>query len=415
MTPPDAPVPDLSAISLEDMQRARSLLSGVALTTPVEESRWLSKLVDAPVAIKCENLQRAGSFKIRGAYVRISGLSDEERARGVVAASAGNHAQGVALAASLLGTDSTVFMPEGAPIPKEAATRAYGADVQFAGSTVETALDTAREFADRTGAVLIHPFDHRDIVTGQGTLGLELIEQVPDLATVVVSVGGGGLIAGIATALHELRPDVRIIGVQAERIAAYPQSLRDGHPITVQGKSTIADGISIARPGDVPFAAVSKYVEKVVTVTEEQMSRALLMLLERAKMVVEPAGAAAVAALMTDPDQFVDGRGTIVPILTGGNIDPLLLMQVVRHGMASAGRYMSFRAAIPDRPGSLNGLLTELAEMQVNVLDVVHERTSAALRVDEVEVSLQVETRGEGHRTLVEERLREGGYAIILG
>jgi threonine dehydratase len=215
-------VPD---VSLSDIEAARRLLEGVALTTPVEESRWLTKAVGAPVVLKCENLQRAGSFKIRGAYVRIARLTDAERARGVVAASAGNHAQGVALAASLLGTQSTVFMPEGAPIPKESATRAYGADVQFAGPNVETALVAAQEFADRTGAVLIHPFDHPDIVAGQATLGLELLEQVPDLATVVVSVGGGGLAAGTATAIHAIRPDVRVIGVQAERAAAYPVSL----------------------------------------------------------------------------------------------------------------------------------------------------------------------------------------------
>ncbi|MGH3423355.1 MAG: threonine ammonia-lyase [Nocardioidaceae bacterium] len=407
-------MPAQTPITVEDIQAARTLLEGVAVTTPVEESRWLSTALGAPVSLKCENLQRAGSFKIRGAYVRISRLSDAERARGVVAASAGNHAQGVALAASLLGTESTVFMPEGAPIPKESATRAYGADVRFAGPNVESALEAAREFSDRTGAVLIHPFDHRDVVAGQGTLGLELVEQVPELATVVVSVGGGGLVAGIATALHALRPDVRVVGVQAERVAAYPESLRVGHPVSVEGRSTMADGIAISRPGDVPFPAIAEYVDEVLTVTEEAMSQALLMLLERAKLVVEPAGAASVAALLSHPDDIVDDRGTIVPILTGGNIDPLLLLRVVRHGLASAGRYMTFRARIPDRPGSLNRLLSDLAEMEVNVLDVVHERTSAALHVDEVGVLLQVETRGETHRARVEERLRERGYALVL-
>jgi len=406
------PVP---TVTLGDIKDARTLLDQIALTTPVEDSRWLSGVLGAPVTLKCENLQRAGSFKIRGAYVRMSGLSEDERVNGVVAASAGNHAQGVALAASLLGIESTVFMPEGAPIPKEAATRAYGADVQFAGHTVETALEAAVEFSERTGAVLIHPFDHADIVAGQGTLGLELVEQIPQMSTVVVSVGGGGLIAGIATALHELRPDVRVIGVQAERFAAYPGSLREGHPVAVDPHPTIADGIAIARPGDVPFTAVAEYVDEVVTVSEEAMSRALLMLLERAKMAVEPAGAAAVAALLTDPGRFADERGTVVPVLTGGNIDPLLLMQVVRHGLAAAGRYMSFRVCIPDHPGSLSKLLTEIAAMQVNVLEVVHERTSPELNVDEVGISLQLETRGERHRAAVEDRLRECGYELQLG
>jgi len=404
-------VPD---VSLSDIEAARRLLEGVALTTPVEESRWLTKAVGAPVVLKCENLQRAGSFKIRGAYVRIARLTDAERARGVVAASAGNHAQGVALAASLLGTHSTVFMPEGAPIPKESATRAYGADVQFAGPNVETALVAAQEFADRTGAVLIHPFDHPDIVAGQATLGLELLEQVPDLATVVVSVGGGGLAAGTATAIHAIRPDVRVIGVQAERAAAYPVSLREGSPVTVPCQPTIADGIAIARPGAVPFAAITRHLDGVVTVSEDSLSRALLSMLERAKLLVEPAGAAAVAGLLEHRESIVDGRGTVVAVLTGGNIDPLLLMQVIRHGMASAGRYLSLRVKIPDRPGGLVHLLTELAQLQVNVLDVVHERTSASLNVDEVEVSLQLETRGASHAARVTAHLQDKKYAYRM-
>lgn len=401
------------AITLEDVLTARKMLAGVALVTPVEESRWLSRLLDTPVFLKCENLQRAGSFKIRGAYVRISRLTDEERALGVVAASAGNHAQGVALAASLLGTESKVFMPEGAPLPKVAATEAYGASIEFAGPSVESALVAAREFADLTGATLIHPFDHVDIVTGQATLGLELVEQIPDLATVVVSLGGGGLVAGIATVLHELRPDVRVIGVQAERVAAYPDSLQQGHPITIEARTTMADGISILRPGDVPFEAIAQHVDSVLTVSEESLSTALLMLLERAKVVVEPAGAAAVAAMLEHPDKIVDGKGPVVAVLTGGNIDPLLLMQVVRHGMAAAGRYMSFRVRVQDRPGSLRTLLGELADMHVNVLDVVHERTSAELHVDEVGIAFQLETRGPTHRASVEAHLAAKGYTLL--
>lgn len=402
-------------ITLEDLLAARELLGDVASVTPVEQSRWLSETVGAPVLLKCENLQRSGSFKIRGAYVRIARLSADDRARGVVAASAGNHAQGVALAASLLGAESTVFMPEGAPIPKEKATRAYGAEVRFAGGTVESALQAAVDFAESTGAILIHPFDHVDVVAGQGTLGLELIEQIPELATVVVPVGGGGLAAGTACALHAVRPDVRVIGVQAERAAAYPESLRQGQPVTVEGRATMADGIAIARPGAVPFAAISRHVDQVLTVSEDSLSQALLLLLERAKLLVEPAGAAAVAALLEHRATIVDGRGPIVAILSGGNIDPLLLMQVIRHGMASAGRYLSFRVRIPDRPGELMRLLTELAQMQVNVLDVVHERTAAALHVDEVEVALQVETRGENHRVVIESHLCEQGYSLHFG
>ena len=376
-------MPDTPAVTLDDIRAAARLLDGVALTTPVEVSRSLTAMTDVSVLLKCEHLQRAGSFKIRGAYVRIANLSEQERARGVVAASAGNHAQGVALAASLLGTKSTVFMPEGASTPKEKATRAYGADIRFTGESVDDCLVAATEFAEQTGAVLIHPFDHPDIVAGQATVGLEIVEQVPEVATVVVPVGGGGLAAGVACAVHELRPDVRLVGAQAERVAAYPGSLAAGHPVAVPGRTTMADGIAVRKPGEVPFAAISSYVDEIVTVSEESLSGAMLMLLERAKQLVEPAGAAAVAGLLDDPKSF---EGPVVCVLSGGNVDPLLLIHLLRHGMAAAGRYLAFRARIPDRPGGLRTLLDELARLEVNVLDVVHERTSASLPLDEVEV-----------------------------
>jgi threonine dehydratase len=395
--------------TLADIEAARELLRGVSINTPMEESRWLSGIADGPVHIKAENLQRTGSFKIRGAYLRMSRLTDAERANGVVAASAGNHAQGVALAAQLLGIKATVFMPEGAPIPKEKATRGYGADVRFAGHSVDDALVAAKAFAAETGAVLIHPFDHLDIVTGQGTCGLEILDQRPDVRTVVVSCGGGGFIAGIATAIKEKRPDVRVVGVQAEGAAAYPVSLRTGHPVALRTMTTMADGIAVGCPGDVPFRAIQKYVDDMVTVSEESLSQALLMLLERAKLLVEPAGAAAVAAMMDNPRAF---QTPAVAVLSGGNVDPLLLMRVIRHGMASAGRYLTFRARIPDVPGGLARLLGELADVEANVVEVVHERTSTTLHLDEVEVALQVETRGSQHADRVLARLRECGYHV---
>jgi threonine dehydratase len=395
--------------TLEDIQRGREALRGVAIETPVEESRWLSAILGGPVRLKCENLQRTGSFKIRGAYLRMSRLSEEERSAGVVAASAGNHAQGVALAAQLLGIKATVFMPAGAPIPKEKATRGYGAEVVFEGHTVDEALVRAKAFAEETGAVLIHPFDHVDIVAGQGSCGLEILEQVPEAASILVPTGGGGLLAGIATAVKGLRPDVRVVGVQAEGAAAYPRSLAEGHPVALERMSTMADGIAVGCPGEVPFRAISEYVDDVVTVSEESLSRALLMLIERAKLVVEPAGAAAVAALMDHPDRFPTPA---VAVLSGGNVDPLLLMRVIRHGMAAAGRYLFFRVRIPDLPGGLARLLSELAELDANVLDVVHERTSAHLHLNEVEVAMQVETRGAPHAERVLARLRECGYHV---
>ena len=399
----DLPTPD-------DVAAARELLDGVAVLTPMEESRWLSALAGGPVGLKCENLQRTGSFKARGAYVRMARLSEAERANGVVAASAGNHAQGVALAAQMLGIKATVFMPEGAPIPKEKATRGYGAEVVFHGRYLEDALVQAREFAAETGAVLIHPFDHADIVAGAGSCGLEILEQAPDVETILVPTGGGGLLAGIALAVKASRPHVRIVGVQAEGAAAFPASLAQGSPVALESMQTMADGIAVGLPGDITLRAVQEYVDDIVTVSEESLSGALLALLERAKMVVEPAGAAAVAALLEHPTAY---RTPAVAVLSGGNIDPLLLGKVIRHGMAGAGRYLYLRVNISDRPGGLARLLAELSEVGANILEVSHERISPSLAVDEVEVRIQMETRGEPHAEQVVTRLRECGYLVI--
>ncbi|MFD1860761.1 threonine ammonia-lyase [Aeromicrobium camelliae] len=396
-------------MDLDDVRAARALLHGVTEVTPVAHSRWLADLVGAPVYLKCENLQRAGSFKVRGAYVRIARLAESERARGVVAASAGNHAQGVALAARKLGTTATIFMPEGAALPKVQATLGYGADVRFHGAGVTDALEAAVEFSERTGAVLIHPFDHEDILAGQGTVGLEIVEQQPDVRTILVPLGGGGLAAGIAL-LKQERPDLQIVGVQAEAVAAYPPSLAKGEPQLAALEPTMADGIAVARPGDVPFGVIRDYVDEVVTVGEDTLSTALIGLLERAKLLVEPAGAAGVAALLERPDAFA---GPVVSVLSGGNIDALLLLEVIRHGLASAGRFMMFRVRISDRPGELMRLLTELARNDVNVLNVNHDRASEALGVRQVEVALQVATRGPEHREELREHLTRLGYDLF--
>ncbi len=393
-------------MDLDDARSARSLVAGVSEVTPVAHSRWLHELTGQDVRLKCENLQRTGSFKIRGAYTRIARLSEAERERGVVAASAGNHAQGVALAAAMLGTTSTIFMPHGAALPKVQATRSYGAEVRFEGTGVTEALVAAQEHAEATGATLIHPFDHPDIVAGQATVGLEILEQVPDVATIVVPLGGGGLAAGICLVKTE-RPDVRVVGVQAEAAAAYPDSLAAGRPVESRLGATMADGIAVARPGQVPFDLLRRHLDEVVTVSEEAMSQALIGLLERGKMLVEPAGAAGVAALLEHPRRFA---GPIVPVLSGGNIDALLLLEVIRHGLASGGRFLMFRVRISDRPGELMRLLAALAAMDVNILNVHHDRGSEALGVREVEVALQVATRGAAHREEVWRRLEELGY-----
>ncbi|MEQ8146997.1 threonine ammonia-lyase [Streptomyces sp. OP7] len=399
----------LRTVTLDDVRGAHKMLSGVARTTALEGSRHLSRRVGAPVLLKCENLQRTGSFKLRGAYVRIAGLLPEERAAGVVAASAGNHAQGVALASSLLGVRSTVFMPKGAPLPKISATREYGAEVRLHGQVVDESLTAAQEYARETGAVFIHPFDHPDVIAGQGTVGLEILEQCPEVRTIVVGVGGGGLAAGIAVAVKSLRPDVRIVGVQAAGAAAYPPSLAAGRPVTLGHPVTMADGIKVGRPGDVPFELVGELVDEVRTVTEDELSAALLLCLERAKMVVEPAGASPVAALLSRPDAF---EGPVVAVLSGGNVDPVLMERVLRHGMAAQGRYLAVRLRLTDRPGALASLLGSLSVVDVNVLDVSHVRTDPRLGLTEAEVELHLETKGPAHCAEVEQALREAGYTV---
>lgn len=398
------------AVSLDDIRTAQKTLSGVARATAVEGSRHLSWLLGSPVHLKCENLQRTGSFKLRGAYVRIAGMSAAERARGVVAASAGNHAQGVALAASLLGVRSTVFMPVGAPLPKVAATHDYGAQVRMYGQVVDETLRAAEEYARESGAVLIHPFDHPDVVAGQGTVGLEILEQCPEVRTIVVGVGGGGLAAGIAVAVKQLRPDVRIVGVQAEDAAAYPPSLAAGEPVALDSVSTMADGIKVGRPGDVPFKIIEELVDEVRTVSESALSSALLLCLERAKMVVEPAGASPVAALLAEPDAF---EGPVMAVLSGGNVDPLVLQRTLRHGMAAAGRYLSLRLRLTDRPGVLAALLREVSVTDANIVDVSHVRTDSRLGLDEAEVELHLETKGPEHCVDVAAALSGAGYTVI--
>jgi threonine dehydratase len=397
-------------VGLADVQAARALLAGVVTQTPIAGSRDLTARCRGPVWLKCENLQRTGSFKIRGAYTRIARLGDAERARGVVAASAGNHAQGVALAARMVGIRATVFMPIGAALPKVAATKGYGAEVRLEGHTVDESLAAAHRFAAETGAVLVHPFDHVDVMAGQGTVGLEILEQVPDVRTVLVCTGGGGLLGGVAAAVKALRPDVAVVGVQAQGAAAWPVSLAEGGPVSLPSMRTIADGIAVGRPGDVTFAQVAALVDDVLTVGEDALSRALLHCLERAKLVVEPAGVAGVAALMEQPDRFAT---PVVAVLSGGNIDPLVLLHVIQHGMAAAARYLTLGVRLGDAPGALAGLLTLVAEHGGNVLDVAHTRTSVALGLGEVDVHLSMETRGPQHCAELVAAIQAAGHAVV--
>ncbi|HUP85814.1 MAG TPA: threonine ammonia-lyase [Acidimicrobiales bacterium] len=396
-------------ITLADIRAARERVAPVVRRTPVDASTTLSRLAGRSVLLKPEHLQRTGSYKIRGAYNLISQLP---AGCAVVAASAGNHAQGVALAATLTGHDSTIFMPVNAPLPKTEATRSYGANVVLFGDFVDDCIAAARAHAAETGAVFVPPFDDALIVAGQGTVGLEVSEEADDtLEVVVVPVGGGGLISGVATALAHTRRNVKVIGVEAAGAAAMQQALGAGHPIALERLSTMADGIAVRSVCDLTLAHVQAYVDEVVTVTEEEISRALLLLIERTKAVVEPAGAVGLAAILAGK---VPGQGAAVAVLSGGNVDPLLLMKLIDYGLSAAGRYLLLRIVLGDQPGALASLTGAIATMGLNVLEVEHHRSGLTLGVDEVEVLVTLETRDPEHRHLVVSDLQAAGFRVEL-
>lgn len=398
-----------SLVSIADVEAAAARLGPVAQRTPVEASAACSELAGVTTLLKCEHLQRTGSFKIRGAFNRLVLLEGAERARGVVCASAGNHAQGVALAARLLGVGATVFMPATAPLPKVEATRRYGAHVILTGDTFDDAHAACAQWATERSTVEIHPFDHPDVIAGQGTLGLELLDQVPDLGTVVVPVSGGGLVSGIAVAVKARLPGVRVVGVEAAGAAAVKASLAAGSVQTLRAISTIADGIAIRTPGTLTLAHIEALVDDVVTVSDKAIARAVLLLVERAKQVVEPAGAASLAAVL---EYGAGWRGPVAAVLAGGNVDPLLLMRIIQSGMEEEGRYLVIRTRLADRPGALSGLLTLLADVDANIVGIEHHRLGTRLGLLEVEVQLEIETRGPAHISEVLAVLKEHDYLI---
>jgi threonine dehydratase len=402
--------PPVLVPALTEFETALANVRQVAIETPVLHSHYLSEVVGQEVWLKCENLQRTGAYKVRGAFNRMSKLTKEEKKMGVVAASAGNHAQGVALAAKKLGIKATVYMPIGASLPKVAATRNYGAKVVLFGATFAEALKAAQEQAKETGAIFIPPFDHIDVVLGQGTVGVEIMDQVPDVSTIVVAIGGGGLAAGVAVAAkltaQARGKKIRVIGVQAENVAPYPLSIKAGKPTEVLATATIADGIAVAKPGRVPFELIRKHIDKVVTVSEDEIAKAILVLLERSKQVVEPAGAVAVAALMSGKAK---AKGKTVAILSGGNMDPLLLQRVIRHGLSASDRYTNFSVMLPDRPGQLALTAEVIAGAHANVVEVLHTRHGNGLQISEVELNLSVETSGHEHRMEVVRALEKAG------
>jgi threonine dehydratase len=381
-----------TAPTLADVQEARQRLLGIAEETPIYLSESLSRRCGREVRLKAENLQRTGSFKVRGAVNKLSTLSDDERGAGVVAASAGNHGQAVAWAARELGMAATIYVPQDAPMAKVEACRNYGATTVMTGLFFEDALAAAEQHVEETGGTFIHPYEDQLVIAGQGTIGLELAEQVPDMGTVLVPIGGGGLSMGVAIALRAVRPDVRLVGIRAGI---------DGY--------TIADGIAVKVPSDFTMPLLEDLLDDIVSVTDEEISEAIVLLLERAKLVVEGAGAVGVAALLSGK---AGGSGTAVPILSGGNIDPTMLISVMRHGLTVAGRYLVVRTHLSDRPGELIKLLSLVAEERGNVIAVEHHREGMNIPVTETEVELTLITRDEEHCRTLLEAMAERGYVV---
>ena len=398
-------------LDLADVVAARDRIADVARHTPLDYSHTFSDRTGARVHLKLENMQRTGAFKIRGAANRIRTLSAAEREAGVVTASAGNHAQGVALAASLSDVDATVVMPEFAPISKVQATRAYGAEVVLHGVDYAEAQRRAREIEREAGLTYVHAFDDPAVMAGQGTVGLEIVDDLPEVETVVVAVGGGGLIGGVATAVTARNPDARVVGVQAEGAASLADSLRKGTVQEIDRVDTIADGIATRRVGDRPFAVIEERVDEVVTVSDSEIAVALTHLLAHAKTLVEGAGAVPLAAVLTERFDYRPGE-VIVPLLSGGNIDLNLLTTVVMRGLVETGRYLKLRTVLKDRPGALDGLLDLLSEHRANIYGIRHDRTSRDVAMDAAEVELDLETRGHDHVEEVLTALREDGYEV---
>ena len=382
-----------TAPTLADVQEARRRLAGIAEQTPIYLSETFSRRAGREVRLKAENLQRTGSFKVRGAVNKLRTLTSEERAAGVIAASAGNHGQAVAWAARELGVPATIYVPQDAPMAKVEACRNYGATTVLTGAYFEEALAAAEQHVEDTGGTFIHPYEDQLVIAGQGTIGLELAEQVPDLGALLIPIGGGGLAVGVATAMRGLRPDVRLVGVRAGV---------DGY--------TIADGIAVKIPSDFTMPLLEDLLDDIVFVSDEEISEAIVLLLERAKLVVEGAGAVGVAALLAG--KAGDGPGTAVPVLSGGNIDPTLLISVMRHGLTVAGRYLVVRTHLSDRPGELIKLLSLVAEERGNVISVEHHREGMNIPVSETEVELTLVTRDEAHCRTLLEAMSERGYVV---
>jgi threonine dehydratase len=398
-------------LDVADVLAARQRVSAVARHTPLEHSHTFSARTGAEVHLKLENFQRTGAFKIRGAINKIAQLSDDERDAGVVTASAGNHAQGVALAATRAGVDAKIVMPEYAPVSKVEATKAYGAEVVLHGVDYDAAQTKAHDIEEREGRTYVHAFDDEAVMAGQGTIGLEILEDCPDVDTVVVPIGGGGLIAGIATAIKAQKPDTRVVGVQAEGASSAAQSLQKGRRVEIAEADTIADGIAVRQVGERTFTVIQERVDEIVTVSDSAIATTLIDLLERSKTLVEGAGAVALAAVLEGAFDYADDE-VIVPALCGGNIDLNVLRTVITRGLVEDGRYLKLKTVLKDRPGALERLIEIIADARANIYGITHERTSLDMRIDQTEVELDLEMRGHDHIAELIDELETHGYPV---
>jgi threonine dehydratase len=398
-------------ITLEDIKEAQRTLKNVVHRTALAYSSVLSEVTGGEIYLKMENLQKTGSFKIRGAYNKIAHLSEEERKRGVVAASAGNHAQGVALAAQIFGIPATIVMPKYAPLSKITKTRNLGAQVILEGNIFDEAYEAALRIQEKTGAVFVHPFNDPHVIAGQGTIGLEIMEDLPDVEVVVVPVGGGGLISGVSVAIKSMNPEVKVIGVQTENMPSMIASLRRGRAERVEGKPTLADGIAVKKPGDLTFELVKKYVDEMVVVNEEEIADAILFLLEQAKVVAEGAGAVGVAAVLNKLD--VKGKKVAI-VISGGNIDVNMIDRIINKGLVKSGRKVFIETFVMDRPGALKELLGIVAELGANVLSVFHNRSAKEVPIGFAKIELELETVDEKHVEEIERVLIAKGYEVRI-
>lgn len=401
----------LNIADIRDAEK-RLRLSGIVKETPLIYSTTFSKLAHNNVYLKLENLQTTGSFKIRGAYNKISQLTAKEKAKGVIASSTGNHAQGVAYSAKINNVKATIVMPEPTPLTKIIATRGYGANVILYGSVYDDAYNKARELQKKEKKVFIHPYDDEDIIAGQGTIGLEILKQLPKVDAIVVPIGGGGLISGIAIAAKSINPKVKVIGVEAQGADSMVLSLKNNKLTFIKEIKTIADGIAVKHPGKIPFSIIKRYVDKIITVDDDEIASSILDFLERAKLLAEPAGAVSLAAVIHR--KIGMQKKNVVALISGGNIDIKTLDAIIKKGLIKSGRLIEFRTALADKPGELNKLLRIIAEEKVNIISVDHKRIKPQTEVGYVDVDLILETEGHKHVRQILKKLKQGGYKIEL-